>query len=118
MMGPMAAALTSQQALRLWHHALSSSVRAEGPDLSARQMAILMQVYLDTPPHTVRGLAAGLRISKPAVVRALDTLGRLDLIRRRRDQDDKRNVLVQRTVKGSVFLSEFADIIATAAEAV
>ncbi len=118
MMGPMAAALTSQQALKLWHHALSSSVRADGPDLSARQMAIFLNVYLTVPPHTVRGLAANLRISKPAVVRALDTLGRLDFTRRRRDQDDKRNVLIQRTVKGSVFLSEFADLVVTAGESV
>ncbi|MDP6345159.1 MAG: MarR family winged helix-turn-helix transcriptional regulator [Alphaproteobacteria bacterium] len=113
----MATALTSQQALHLWHRALASAVRDEGPDLSARQMAILLQVYLGSPPHTVRGLAAELRISKPAVVRALDALGRLEFVRRRRDERDKRNVLVQRTVKGSVFLSEFAGrVIAAAGE--
>jgi DNA-binding MarR family transcriptional regulator len=35
----------------------------------------------------------------------------LGLARRRRDDGDRRSVLVQRTVKGSVFLSEFADIV-------
>ncbi|MBT3369760.1 MAG: MarR family transcriptional regulator [Rhodospirillaceae bacterium] len=112
----MAETLSSQEALKLWHQALLSSVRAEGPDLSARQMALFLQVYLAPPPHTVRGLAATLQISKPAVVRALDTLGRLDFTRRRRDQSDKRNVLIQRTVKGSVFLSEFADWVVTASD--
>ncbi|MHA1570645.1 MAG: MarR family transcriptional regulator, partial [Alphaproteobacteria bacterium] len=46
--------------------------------------------------------------------RALDRLGRLNLAKRKRDSADGRNVLVQRTIKGSVFLSEFADSVATA----
>lgn len=110
----MAAELTSQQALKLWHEALSASVRSDGPDLSARQMAIFLQVYLAPPPHTVRGLAAILSISKPAVVRALDTLGRADFTRRKRDETDKRNVLIQRTVKGSVFLRDFSEWVVAA----
>ena len=64
--------------------------------------------------HTIllrdlRALAEALQASKPAIVRALDTLGRHGFLRRRRDQADRRNVLVQRTVKGAVYLSEFAD---------
>ena len=34
----------------------------------------MFTVYLDPPPHTVRGLAAALGVSKPAITRALDTL--------------------------------------------
>ena len=49
------------------------------------------------------------------MTRALDALGRLDLTRRRRDEKDRRNVLIQRTVKGSVFLREFGDLAAEAA---
>jgi len=103
------------EALTLWHSVVANTVRDDGPDLSARQMAILLTVYLAPPPHTVRGLAAGLHISKPAITRALDAMGRLDLIKRKRDDADRRNVLVQRTVKGSVYLSEFADLIVTRA---
>jgi DNA-binding MarR family transcriptional regulator len=62
-------------------------------------------------PHTVRGLAAFLNISKPAVTRALDRLGKLGFARRKIDEHDRRSVLVQRTVKGSVFLREFADLV-------
>ncbi len=109
--------LGMQAALNLWRGVLVESVRGEGPDLSGRQMAILLQVYLVPPPHTVRGLAAELGISKPAVTRALDTLGKLDFARRKKDESDKRSVLVQRTVKGSVFLSEFAALITQGAEA-
>jgi len=90
-------------------------VRDTSPDLTARQMALLLTVYTLSPPHTVRGLASELKMSKPAVTRALDTLGRMDLLRRKRDDADKRSVLIQRTVKGSVYLSEFADSIIEAA---
>lgn len=98
--------------LHLWHRALLASVRKDGPDLSSRQMAILLTVYLTPPPHTVRGLAAELGVAKPVVTRALDTMGRMGMLKRRRDTADRRNVLVQRTVKGAVFLSEFCDLIA------
>lgn len=110
----MAVQLRQDEALEIWRDALSESVRRDGPDLSARQMAILLTVYTSAPPHTVRGLAAGLRISKPAVTRALDRLGNLGFMRRTPDEADKRSVLLQRTVKGAVFLSEFADLVAEA----
>lgn len=99
------------EALQLWRGALVASVRKDGPDLSARQLALLLSVYLTPPPHTVRGLAATLNVSKPAITRALDRLGRLGYIKRKRDQTDRRNVLVQRTVKGSVFLTEFGQLV-------
>lgn len=99
------------QALSLWHDVVLQSVRNDGPDLSSRQLAIMFTVYLDPPPHTVRGLAAALDVSKPAITRALDTLGSLDLLKRSRDEADRRNVLVLRTVKGTGFMQEFADLI-------
>ncbi|MEI8395278.1 MAG: MarR family transcriptional regulator [Rhodospirillaceae bacterium] len=101
-------------ALGLWRKALVASVRRDAPDLSARQMALLLTVYLCEPPHTVRGLAATLNISKPAITRALDRLSVLGFIKRKRDAEDRRNVLVQRTVSGSVFLSEFAELVVEA----
>lgn len=101
--------LNQDDALALWRDALSASVRGDGPDLSARQMAILLTVYTMPPPHTVRGLSEILNISKPAISRALDRLGQLGFARRRRDDYDRRSIEVQRTVKGAVFLSEFAD---------
>jgi len=108
-------ALTSSEALNLWHGVLDRALRDSLPDLTARQFALLLRVYLTSPPHTVRGLAAELNISKPAVSRALDRLGRLGLARRKRDAADKRSVLVQRTVRGSVYLREFGDLAARVA---
>ena len=107
--------LEPQQALRLWHDALTESVRRDAPDLSARQMAIVLRVYMEDGPHTVRGLAAALNISKPAVTRALDRLSDLGHVRRQKDPQDRRSVQVQRTVKGSVFLSDFAEVVTQSA---
>ncbi len=108
--------LSAQQALQLWHSAFVESVRRDTPDLTARQMAVLMTVYMDPPPHTVRGLADHLLISKPAVTRALDRLSALGLVRRKPDEQDRRSITVQRTVKGTLYLSDIAGAIARAAE--
>jgi len=97
------------QLLELWRRVLLDGLRRDLPDLSARQMTLLLQVYLTPPPHTVRGLARELAISKPAVTRALDRLGELGLLRRKRDEADRRSVLIQRTVQGAVFLRDFGD---------
>lgn len=107
--------LTEIQALDLWRRAITDSVRIDAPDLSARQMALLLTVYLTPPPHTVRGLATELNVSKPAVTRAIDRLSELGMIRRKPDENDRRSVLLQRTVKGSVFLREFGELVVSAA---
>lgn len=90
-----------------WMRALIGYVRSGEPDLTNRQMALLMLVYLTPGPHTVRGLAQTLGVSKPVVTRALNTLGTLGYLRRERDQDDRRNVFVVRTSDGANFLDGF-----------
>ena len=90
-----------------WMRALIGYVRSGDPDLTNRQMALLMLVYLEPGPHTVRGLARVLGVSKPVVTRALNTLGTLGYLRRERDQDDRRNVFVVRTNNGADFLEGF-----------
>ena len=81
----MAFVLRPIQALRLWQQVNLSEVRDESPDLTMRQAAILLTVYLEPPPHTVRGLAARLDVTKPVITRALDTMGALKLLSRHRD---------------------------------
>ncbi|HMA14125.1 MAG: MarR family transcriptional regulator [Bacteroidota bacterium] len=109
------AALEAQQALALWHRVLVDGLNRALPDLTTRQFALFLEVYLAPPPHTVRGLAQTLNMSKPAVTRAVDRLEKLEFVRRKADERDKRSILVQRSVKGSVFLREFADMAAAAA---
>ncbi|MGE4218999.1 MAG: MarR family transcriptional regulator [Alphaproteobacteria bacterium] len=108
--------ISANVALDIWRRATVQGVRDEHADLSARQMAVLLTVYLTPPPHTVRGLAALLGVSKPAITRAIDRLSDLGLVRRKPDETDRRSVLVQRTVKGSVFLTEFGESICRASE--
>jgi DNA-binding MarR family transcriptional regulator len=103
---------STQQALHLWHQVGLAQVKDDEPDLSVRQMTILLSIYLEPPPHTVRALAAKLIVSKPVITRALDAMGKLGLVTRRRDDADKRNVLIQRTVGGSLYLERLADLIA------
>lgn len=99
------------RALSFWHNVTSAALKQMPIDLSARQTAVLLNVYLMPPPHSIKSLAEDLMISKPAVCRAIDALEKSKLVKRQRDRQDRRNVLIQRTVKGSVYLSEFADII-------
>ncbi|WP_138379198.1 MarR family winged helix-turn-helix transcriptional regulator [Luteithermobacter gelatinilyticus] len=102
--------LSGHKGLRLWMQTLTYAVTDKLPDITSRQMAVLMRVYLEAQPHTVRGLAASLGVSKPVITRAIDTLSALGFVKRVRDEKDKRNVLIQRTVKGAVFLTDFAEM--------
>ncbi len=110
----MGVTLNDLQALDLWRRTIVVGVRRAAPDLSTRQMALLLSVYLTPPPHTVRGLARALKISKPAITRAVDRLSEFDFVRRKKDEGDRRSVLIQRTVRGSVFLRDYGEIIAEA----
>jgi DNA-binding MarR family transcriptional regulator len=97
----------SNRTLKNWMEALIGYVRSGQPDLTNRQMALLMLVYQTGGPHTVRGLAHILGVSKPVITRALNTLGSLGYLRRVRDEADRRNVFVARTSIGQEFLDRF-----------
>jgi DNA-binding MarR family transcriptional regulator len=103
--------LTPSQALGLWHQVSVEQVRLDGLDLTLRQMAILLEIYLVPPPHTVRGLAAKLGVTKPVITRALDTMGEQGLVARARDERDRRNVVIKRTVDGALFLERLGDLV-------
>lgn len=111
----MSTALTPQQALRLLSDVALEIVRDKGPqdhpDFTFRQLSVLLTIYLERPPHTVRGIAARLGVTKPVVTRALDSLGAIELVTRRRDEADRRNVIVQRTVKGALFVEQLGDLV-------
>ncbi|HEY5818057.1 MAG TPA: MarR family winged helix-turn-helix transcriptional regulator [Mesorhizobium sp.] len=107
----MSITLRPSQALQLWHQVTLAEVRGAAPDLTTRQTAILMTIYLEQPPHTVRGLAAKLGVTKPVISRALDTMGILKLVARQRDPKDRRNVLVRRTLEGALYVERLGDAI-------
>ena len=96
----MAASEIDEPLLGTLRHSIVGLVRRDGPDLSARQLAVFLACYLETEAQTVRGLAAKLNISKPAVSRALDRLEEFSLVRREDDRLDRRSVLIRRTRAG------------------
>ncbi len=99
------------QPLSQWMRTLVDYVRSGKPDLTNRQMALMLTVYIGDGPHTVRGLAEQLHVSKPVITRALDTMGEQGLVTRQRDERDKRNVVIKRTVDGALFLERLGDLI-------
>lgn len=112
----MAAAMDGDALIEVLRGTMLALVRRPGADLTARQLGVLLTVYLTDGPHTVRGLAAELNVSKPAITRALDRLGELDLARCTVDPMDRRSVLVQRTPGGQAFLAELRRAMAAATE--
>ncbi|CEJ15642.1 MarR family protein [bacterium YEK0313] len=107
----MAVHLRPAQAIKLMHDLSLALVQDGEPDLSARQLAILLTIYLEPPPHHVRDLAARLKVTKPVITRALDSMGKLDLVSRRRDERDRRDVVIQRTVKGALAIERLGDLV-------
>ena len=103
--------LRASQALSLWREVNLDLVHKDDIDLSYRQITILLTIYLEQPPHTVRGLAKQLNVTKPVITRALDTMGKRGLVSRIRDEDDRRNVIIQRTVEGALYVETLGDAI-------
>lgn len=114
----MATTTSPDHLIAILRDTIVALVRRDGPDLSARQLGVFLTCYLQEGAHTVRGLAAELHVSKPAITRALDRLGELDLARRKIDPMDRRSVLVQRTLKGTGFLRDLRAIMGEAATTV
>ena len=96
---------------------LVSSVSGDGPDLTARQLAVFLKVYLEPSiDHTVRGSAAVLNVSKPAITRALDRLEELGFTKREKDALDRRSVIARRTPAGSAYVRTLGGYMAAASK--
>jgi DNA-binding MarR family transcriptional regulator len=118
---PMSVAIMPGEALRLLHDVASAMVRDDQeqnrPDFTLRQIVILLTVYLEPPPHTVRGLAGKLGVTKPVITRALNAMGKHLLLTRRRDERDRRNVIVQGTASGEFYVQRLGGMVVARAAA-
>lgn len=90
-----------------WMQGVVNYVRASEPDLTNRQLAVLMIVLYESGPHTVRGLAQSLNVSKPVITRALDKLSNLGFLVRKPDETDGRNIFIVATTMGEAFITKF-----------
>ena len=78
---------------------------------------MLLKVYLDDEPQTVRGLAKCLQVGTPPITRASDRLEEMDLLRRKVDPADRRSVIAQRTPKGAAMVERLRARMAAATAA-
>jgi DNA-binding MarR family transcriptional regulator len=101
-------AIFDRQALGLWLDVTTQAIQTDGPDLTARQTAMLLTIYLEPGPHTVRALAKKLGVGKPVIVRAIDALSEIGLLRRVPDPSDRRNVFIEGTQTGAQKLTGLA----------
>jgi DNA-binding MarR family transcriptional regulator len=99
------------EGLDLWHRVTLQSVQGDAPDLTTRQMAVLMTIYLTEGPHTVRSLAKHLCVTKAVISRAIDRLSQFEYVQRAPDPRDKRSVIMRRTSGGINYLRDFAKLI-------
>jgi len=106
----------AMKSLEMMRQVSVGSVHETMGDLTARQFALLLSIFLRPGPHAVRDLAKELDLPKPAVTRALDVLERCQFVLRKKDQRDKRDVSVHRTVKGAVFLYDYGQSVANYTE--
>ena len=65
----MATPSSPDQLVGILRDTVVALVRRDGPDLSARQLGVFLTSLLADGAHTVRGLAADLHVSKPAITR-------------------------------------------------
>jgi DNA-binding MarR family transcriptional regulator len=110
---------SAEHLLHILMRTMVASVRGSSPDLTARQLAVFLKIYLEPgAEHTVRGLAAELNVSKPAITRALDRLVELDFTRRQTDPHDRRSVIARRTTAGSAYLRTLSGYVTDASKQV
>ena len=82
-------------------------VNDDWPDLTNRQLALLLIVSIEPGQHYFRHLATRLGVAKPIVCRILDRLTDLALVRRTQERRDLRNVFVVPTPRAIEFLTAF-----------
>lgn len=96
---------------------VASVVKEEERDFSARQLVVFLKAYLEpNMEHTVRGLAADLNVSKPAITRALDRLEELEFARREKDPQDGRSIIVRTTPTGAAYLRKLTAYVTNASK--
>jgi DNA-binding MarR family transcriptional regulator len=97
--------------------ALIATVAGQDPDLSLRQLAVLLVLATEPGPHLVRHLAARLAVPKPSITRAVDRLATLDLARRQDNPEDRRSPLLSATLAGRAYVRVLSGTLRAALEA-
>jgi len=97
-----------------WRLALIVNPKLRAARLNTLKMGILVVVYGEEEPQTVKNLATRLFVSAPAISRSLDNLEHSKLIKRLRDKKDHRVVRIQRTRQGLELMADIGIDLAAA----
>ena len=84
-----------------------SWVKGDWPDLTNRQLALLMIICFEPGRHFVRHLAIKLDVPKSIICRVIDRLFELKLLTRETDHRDRRNVFAVPTARAFDFFEAF-----------
>jgi DNA-binding MarR family transcriptional regulator len=103
--------IMQQTELYEWYQTLGALIEKMPHELTMRQCLILLHIYLANGEHNVKSLAYTFDLPKASVSRALSALVKLGLLKKRNNPNDKRNVIVHKTMKGIAFLNKFNDIV-------
>jgi DNA-binding MarR family transcriptional regulator len=99
------------QELGRWYQILAEALTQMPHDLTMRQWLILSHIYLLEGDHSIKNLAYVFDLPKASVSRAVSSLVRHGLLKRRKSELDRRNIYLQRTLKGISFMNQFNDIL-------
>ncbi|MDR3523098.1 MAG: helix-turn-helix domain-containing protein [Acetobacteraceae bacterium] len=97
-------------AVDLLRHVVVSLVRREGIALSTQQFGVFLACYLCPEAATMRGLVQEMEMPRLIVMRALEKLAELDLIRREPDPRDSRNQILHHTQTGQSMLADLHEV--------
>ena len=88
-------------------------VRDEAPDLTMRQMAVMLICACETDhkKRYIKTLALELKVCRPAITRVADALLKHGYAVRRRDEADTRNVFLQLTEAGNLYVKKLGGML-------
>jgi DNA-binding MarR family transcriptional regulator len=85
---------------------VDQQVRSDRPDLTMRQLAVLLHTHQAESPPGVREMAAHLNLAKPNVTRALDRLEYLGFVERKPVQHDRRLIHIAMCRPGGAYVAQ------------
>jgi MarR family transcriptional regulator, transcriptional regulator for hemolysin len=97
---------------KVLHDQVDATLNRHGADLNTWIVLFQAQRHGGGLAYSQRELAEGLHISGPALVRHLDRLEGDGLLRRRRDDKDRRITRITLTAKGERLLARLHDVMA------
>jgi DNA-binding MarR family transcriptional regulator len=94
--------------LELIRQAITGLLHQDGPDLTGRQLAVLLICGLESQPVAFGALAPRIGLNSRAIAQILNQLEKLGLARRIDHPSDGRMVLAEATEQGRAFVQRVA----------